>query len=120
MRVSIGLSGSAEQRWRQLEESWRAVARHPPAARPPYKAAHLTRCAATGQLQRTPSWHSFGSDLSGTEDGGLSEEGAEEDGGGAGDGAGSGGAVRVVCRANANHQVVFSRLPPAGTAQAPV
>ena len=59
----MGITGSLEQRWAQLEEAWAAVGSAPAGSRPSFKVAHVTRCAATGQLKRTPSWHSFGSSL---------------------------------------------------------
>lgn len=63
VRLSVGLTGSPQQRLRQLEEAWLHMARHPASAVPAYKAVQITRDAATGQLKRTPSWHSFGSSL---------------------------------------------------------
>ena len=62
--MSVGLTGSAEQRLAQLEEAYLHVAAASAAAvRPRYKAAEVTRDAATGALRRTPSWASFGSSL---------------------------------------------------------
>ena len=64
VRLSVGYTGSAEQRWAALEESYRAVASVPEhITRPVYKAALHRKDKVTGaRLKRTPSWHTFGSD----------------------------------------------------------
>ncbi|KAK2078488.1 hypothetical protein QBZ16_003328 [Prototheca wickerhamii] len=64
VRLSVGYTGSAEQRWAALEESYRAVASVPEhITRPIYKAALHRKDKVTGaRLKRTPSWHTFGSD----------------------------------------------------------
>lgn len=38
MRLSVGLTGSLEQRWGQLVEAWRHVAAVPPGRAPTFKA----------------------------------------------------------------------------------
>ena len=140
VRKSVGLTGTVEQRWEQLEEAYRHVAQKPVTAMPQWKAAQVglfawsglrafrgrelpmpvcvgvcggrsakfqacadgstmlalplrhaapvqvTLDAATGELKRTPSWHSFGSTADSDE--GEEEEGdAEEDCGGGTEGA---------------------------------
>lgn len=44
VRLSVGLTGSPQQRLRQLEEAWLHMARHPASAVPAYKAVQV-RCA---------------------------------------------------------------------------
>lgn len=62
VRLSVGLTGSVAQRWRQLEEAYRHVAAVQPAAQPAYQAGHAGGEAAAGsQLKGSPTWHSFGS-----------------------------------------------------------
>ena len=38
VRFSVGLTGSAEQRWGQLEEAWRNVAQVPASVKPAFRA----------------------------------------------------------------------------------
>jgi len=132
VRISVGLTGSAEQRWAQLEESWRQVSQAPPSAKPAFKAAQVSlipgwgllvqlvgvcaphqgmpclrhdmlavpalatyscapslwplapplpcqvvRDVKTGELKRTPSWHSFGTLYAGEEDEDVDEGSSE-------------------------------------------
>ena len=73
VRMSIGLTGSAEQRWGALEESLDTVVGAGPMAQPKFKAVAVTRHKATGKvLHRTPSWQSFGSN------GGVESEGEDD------------------------------------------
>ncbi|KAI3426324.1 hypothetical protein D9Q98_008697 [Chlorella vulgaris] len=60
VRISVGVTGTVEQRWGQLEEAYRSVAQVPASAKPTYKAVQVSRDMHTGELKRTPSWHSFG------------------------------------------------------------
>ncbi|BDA40927.1 Methionine gamma-lyase [Coccomyxa sp. Obi] len=59
VRMSVGLTGSLEQRIGQLMESYTAVCGH---RQLPYRAAEVVR-DDKGQLQRVASWDSHGSEL---------------------------------------------------------
>ena len=48
MRMSVGLTGSLEQRWEQLEEAYCHVAQRPVTAMPQYKAVQVGLSAAAG------------------------------------------------------------------------
>lgn len=48
VRLSVGLTGSLEQRWAQLEEAYRHVATVPPGTKPGYKAVQVGRGQASG------------------------------------------------------------------------
>lgn len=77
VRMSIGLTGSAEQRWAALEESLDTVVGAGPLAQPKFKAVAVTRHKATGKVvHRTPSWQSFGSNGGGVESGGEDDDGS--------------------------------------------
>lgn len=81
VRLSVGLTGSVAQRWRQLEEAYRHVAAVQPAAQPAYQAGHAGGEAAAGsQLKGSPTWHSFGSLDTGDsqEEGEAGASGAED------------------------------------------
>lgn len=69
--MSVGLTGSVEQRWEQLREAYLHVvsggASTLPtsglATKPLARAACVRRDPVTGALARTPSWQSGGSSL---------------------------------------------------------
>ena len=73
VRMSIGLTGSIEQRWNALKEAYLSVSGS--VLSPRYKAAMLVRDKHTGKvLHRTPSWKSFGS----VGEGGKGDDSREE------------------------------------------
>ena len=81
VRMSVGLTGGVEQRWEQLREAYLHVtgqlAAAAPGQQPLFKAAAVKRDPATGELKRTPSWHSFGSlvsDLTADGEGGTAAD----------------------------------------------
>ncbi|KAK9803877.1 hypothetical protein WJX72_001286 [[Myrmecia] bisecta] len=61
VRMSVGITGSVEQRWKQLDEAFRHVQANPSGLLP-YRAAPMVR-NGKGELTRMPSWASMGSSL---------------------------------------------------------
>ncbi len=59
VRISVGLTGSPQQRLQQLEEAWLHMARHPATAVPAYKAVQVSgraKIPAPSCAQWSPVW----------------------------------------------------------------
>ncbi|PNH12499.1 Methionine gamma-lyase [Tetrabaena socialis] len=85
VRISVGITGSLEERWRQLEEAYSFVAQLNPAAAVPYRAVKVRRrpCGGVEHLMSWPSLGSFG----GTEEDASAAVAGAEAGGDDGDSA---------------------------------
>ncbi|PSC70464.1 Methionine gamma-lyase isoform A [Micractinium conductrix] len=105
VRFSVGLTGSAEQRWGQLEEAWRNVAQVPASVKPAFRAHKVTRDAATGELKRTPSWQSFGSLVEGE-----SSDGEDVTAGAFAAASGASRPAKKVRRLDDSSEVVYRRI----------
>ncbi|KAG2446216.1 hypothetical protein HXX76_000808 [Chlamydomonas incerta] len=60
VRMSVGITGSLEERWRQLEEAYSFVRALGPAATAPFRAVKLRR-RPSGGVEQLISWPSLGS-----------------------------------------------------------
>ncbi|KAG2497873.1 hypothetical protein HYH03_004139 [Edaphochlamys debaryana] len=67
VRMSVGLTGSLEERWRQLEEAYRAVSKLGPGAEAPFRAVKMRLTPEGAPEQQLLSWPSLGSFGSGEE-----------------------------------------------------
>ncbi|KXZ56136.1 hypothetical protein GPECTOR_1g115 [Gonium pectorale] len=71
VRLSVGVTGSLEERWRQLEEAYRFVSQLGPEGAAPFRAVKVRR-TPSGAAEQLISWPSFGPGV------GLGEEVVEE------------------------------------------
>ncbi|GLC45757.1 hypothetical protein PLESTM_001774700 [Pleodorina starrii] len=60
VRMSIGITGSLEERWRQLEEAYSFATQLGPSGAVPYRAVKMRR-SPSGAVQQLLSWPSMGS-----------------------------------------------------------
>ncbi|GIL64897.1 hypothetical protein Vafri_18736 [Volvox africanus] len=60
VRMSIGITGNLEERWKQLEEAYRFTTQLGPSATVPYRAVKV-RCNPSGTVEQLLSWPSLGS-----------------------------------------------------------
>ncbi|KAK9821713.1 hypothetical protein WJX81_001329 [Elliptochloris bilobata] len=106
VRMSVGITGTLEARWAQLEEAFRAIARP---AEPAFRAAQVVRDVAGG-LVRVASWDSAGSEGLGMDDA-LGATARPAAAAGASD-SGDEAALRVKIRRVGAKEIVYSRLAP--------
>ncbi|GFR41429.1 hypothetical protein Agub_g2116 [Astrephomene gubernaculifera] len=59
VRMSVGITATLEERWRQLEEAYRFTMKLGPAAEVPYRAVKLRR-TPSGAVEQLISWPSMG------------------------------------------------------------
>ncbi|GIL72314.1 hypothetical protein Vretimale_3976 [Volvox reticuliferus] len=60
VRMSIGITGNLEERWKQLEEAYLFTTQLDPSATVPYRAVKV-RCGPSGTVEQLLSWPSLGS-----------------------------------------------------------